>query len=531
MQLCNQSLWLSALIAATSLTALPAVAVTQSGAPVVKSQQGAVEGMLKEGYLQFKGIPYAQPPVGALRWQPPVEPANRKGMLKADHFGNTCATKLTLGGFGPTSDSEDCLYLNVYTPANISEKEAGKLPVMVWIPGGGLGSGSGNEYNPVELVADNVIVVTMNYRLGMFGFFAHPALAKEGHKTINYGMMDQQAALTWVNKNIDAFGGDKNNITLFGESAGGHSVLAQMASPDANGLFQKAIISSGSFSLIQPTVGEATQIGELVAKNVGCTGMNDEKTAACLRAVPAKTILEKGVNYMTTAQVVTDGDVMPLSLKEAFSTGKYNQIPVINGFNTNEGTFFAAMMELDSGKPINKQSYRDGLTAFFGEKDAEKLMTIADLPDTKANLGANYADFFGRAKFICRTPLINNLLAERTPVYSYEFADKTAPQFAAPVSFPYNAAHTSDLQYIFRDFKGATGSLHPLNTKQQALSSAMVGYWTNFAKTGNPNAEGLPLWANYTPEQENTLYLSPEKIKMTNNISQRFNCGEFRGIL
>lgn len=531
MQRYNQSLWLPALIAAASLTAVPAIAAAQSGAPVALSQQGAVEGILKDGYFQFKGIPYAQPPVGDLRWQPPVEPANRTGTLKADHFGNTCATKLTLGGFGPVSDSEDCLYLNVYTPANISKKDAEKLPVMVWIPGGGLGSGSGNEYNPVELVADNVIVVTMNYRLGMFGFFSHPALAKEGHKTINYGTMDQQAALTWVNKNIDAFGGDKNNITLFGESAGGHSVLAQMASPAAKGLFQKAIISSGSFSLVQPTIAEATQTGELVAKNVGCTGMNDEKTAACLRAVPTKTILDKGVNYMTTAQVVTDGEVIPLSLKEAFSTGKYNQVPVINGFNTNEGTFFAAMMELDSGKPIDKQSYRGGLTAFFGEKDADKLMTIADLPDTKANLGANYADFFGRAKFICRTPLINNLLAERSPVYSYEFADKTAPQFAETVSFPYKAAHTSDLQYIFRDFKGATGSLHPLNAKQQMLSSAMVGYWTNFAKTGNPNSEGLPLWENYTPKQENTLYMSPEKIIMTDNISQQFNCSEFKGIL
>lgn len=524
---------LSAFFAVTGLATLvtPMATSAQSSSPVVQSQQGAIEGVLKDGYFQYKGIPYAQPPINNLRWQPPVEATNRKDVLKADHFGNTCATKLTLGGFGPTSDSEDCLYLNVYTPAGINKKDSAKLPVMVWIPGGGLGSGSGNEYNPVELIADNVIVVTMNYRLGMFGFFSHPALAHEGHRTINYGTMDQQAALSWVNKNIDAFGGDKKNITLFGESAGGHSVLAQMASPAAKGLFQKAIISSGSFSLVQPTIKESTEIGELVAKNVGCTGMSNEKIAECLRAVPTKTILDKGVNYMTTAQVVTDGEVMPLSLEEAFRTGQYNQVPVINGFNTNEGSFFAAMMELDSGKPIDKQSYRGGLTAFFGEKDADKLMTIADLPDTKANLGQNYADFFGRAKFICRTPLINNLLAERSAVYSYEFADKTAPQFAKKVSFPYNAAHTSDLQYIFRDFSGATGSLNPLNAKQQVLSSAMVGYWTNFAKNGNPNAEGLPLWTSYTPKQEETLYLSTEQIKMTHNVSQTFNCDEFKGIL
>ena len=519
-----------AILSGLSVAAAPNTGFAQELSPVVHISDGTVEGAIKDGYLKFKGLPYAKPPVGDLRWTPPVEEEKWSGTLKANKFANTCATKLTLGGFGPTSTSEDCLYLNVYTPAVMPENES-KLPVMVWIPGGGLGSGSGNEYDASKLVNKNVIVVTMNYRLGMFGYFSHPALNHEGHKAINYGTMDQQAALAWVNKNIHAFGGDNNSVTLFGESAGGHSVLAQMASPGAKGLFNRAIVSSGSFSLKQPTVAEATQIGELVAKNVGCTEGTKEKMAECLRAVSTETILDKGVNYMTTAQVVTDGEVMPESLEKAFSSGHYNVVPVINGFNTNEGTFFAAMMEQDSGKPIDKAGYYQGLKAFFGENDANTLMKRVSLPAHQANLGQNYADFFGRAKFICRTPLMNNLLVKNTPVYSYEFADKTAPQFAKPVSFPYAAAHTSDLQYIFRDFKGATGELHKLNPAQEKLSALMVDYWTNFAKTGNPNAKGLPVWGTYQPKTESTLYLDTQNTKMVEGISKTFNCSEFSGVL
>lgn len=519
-----------AALAGLSITAMSANAFAQELSPVVQMSKGTIEGVKNDGYLQFKGIPYAKAPVGSLRWMPPVEEEKWSGTLKANHFANTCATKLTLGGFGPVSAAEDCLYLNVYTPAVLPENNS-KLPVMVWIPGGGLGSGSGNEYDASKLVSKNVIVVTMNYRLGMFGYFSHPALNHEGHKAINYGTLDQQAALKWVNKNIQSFGGDNHNVTLFGESAGGHSVLAQMASPGAKGLFNRAIVSSGSFSLKQPTVAEATKIGELVAKNVGCSEGTEEKMAECLRAVPTETILDKGVNYMTTAQVVTDGEVMPESLEAAFSSGRYNVVPIINGFNTNEGTFFAAMMELDSGKPIDNIGFYEGLKAFFGESDANTLIKRAAIPAKQVNLGQDYADFFGRAKFICRTPMMNNLLAKNTPVYSYEFADKTAPQFAKPVSFPYAAAHTSDLQYIFRDFHGTTGELHKLNPAQEKLSILMVDYWTNFAKTGNPNAKGLPVWGVYHPQTESTLYLHTQNTKMIEGISKTFNCDEFAGVL
>lgn len=519
-----------AALAGLSITTMSANAFAQELSPVVQMSKGTIEGVKNDGYLQFKGIPYAKAPVGSLRWMPPVEEEKWSGTLKANHFANTCATKLTLGGFGPVSAAEDCLYLNVYTPAVLPENNS-KLPVMVWIPGGGLGSGSGNEYDASKLVSKNVIVVTMNYRLGMFGYFSHPALNHEGHKAINYGTLDQQAALKWVNKNIQSFGGDNHNVTLFGESAGGHSVLAQMASPGAKGLFNRAIVSSGSFSLKQPTVAEATKIGELVAKNVGCSEGTEEKMAECLRAVPTETILDKGVNYMTTAQVVTDGEVMPESLEAAFSSGRYNVVPIINGFNTNEGTFFAAMMELDSGKPIDNIGFYEGLKAFFGESDANTLIKRAAIPAKQVNLGQVYADFFGRAKFICRTPMMNNLLAKNTPVYSYEFADKTAPQFAKPVSFPYAAAHTSDLQYIFRDFHGTTGELHKLNPAQEKLSILMVDYWTNFAKTGNPNAKGLPVWGVYHPQTESTLYLHTQNTKMIEGISKTFNCDEFAGVL
>jgi para-nitrobenzyl esterase len=518
------------LMSISTMVMASTLAYAQPQSATIKVEQGIVEGVIENGYLQFKGLPYAAPPVGNLRWYPPVAPANWKGIFKADHYASPCATKLTLGVFAQASNSEDCLYLNIYTPQGAKESEK-KLPVMVWIPGGGLATGSGNIYDPINLINKDVIVVAINYRLGLFGFLSHPALNNEGHPAVNYGILDQQAALSWVNKNIDKFGGDKDNITIFGESAGAHSVLAQLASPGAKGLFQRAIVSSGYYSQTQSTITEANQVGEQVAASVGCSGLAEKEAAACLRRIPTEKLLNTNVNLNAMDQVTVDGNVIPYPFKEAFKSGHYNQVPIINGFNTDEGKFFAAMMEQALGKTIDKQDYYNGLVTFFGKERADKLMALSPLNPKEKNFGETYGKLFGRVKFICYMPPANTLLAQKTAVYSYQFADISAPQYSKPVSFPYGASHTSDLQYIFKNFHGARGDIHPLNPQQEKLSKMMVSYWVNFAKTGNPNGERLPKWTPYTVDTEATLYFGNKKVIMTDNISKTFNCAQLTSVL
>jgi para-nitrobenzyl esterase len=241
-----------------------------------------VQGTNSAGMLRFLGIPYAAPPVGALRWKPPTAAAAWTTVRDASTFASHCAQ--IAGPFGTASASEDCLYLNVYTPST----GPGPFPVMVWIHGGALVTGESDDYDPSALVAQGVAVVTLNYRLGPLGFLSHPALSAEaGGASGNYGLMDQQAALQWVQTNIKAFGGDPANVTVFGESAGGLSTFSQIASPLAAGLFQKAIVESGSYNLTPPDLATAQTWGTNFATGAGCT----DQSAACLRALPVATIL------------------------------------------------------------------------------------------------------------------------------------------------------------------------------------------------------------------------------------------------
>lgn len=495
----------------------------------VVTDKGDVQGFIKDGYRQFKGIPYAKPPVDALRWQPPAENDPWVGKREATRFANTCATNISLAGFGPTSVAEDCLYLNVDTPQVINPDK--KLPVIVVIPGGGLRSGSGNEYTMTKLVNQDTIVVSLNYRLGIFGYFSHPALDTEGHPAINYGTMDQQAALRWVKKNIAHFGGDSNNVTLYGESAGGQAVLTQMVSPGAAGLFQKAIVSSGSYALDQLSVEQSRKFGVQLAQRVGCGDTRGAEAAACLRKLPTQTFLDNGIESIpgmaANADAATiDGEVLPVSFREAFSSGQYNKVPVISGSNYDEGSFFVGLMELQAGKPLNLVSFTEGLRGSFSEEKVEKMLQILKSEPSSANVGADYARLFGRAKFLCSAPQTSDLLIKQVPVYGYLFADRNSQTMIPPVSFPYGAAHINDLQYIFNDFHGTTGILKKLDQKQAELSSVMVSYFTNFAKTGNPNAEGLPTWDLYKSQDESIIMLEPGpgKVRMMTGMSKLFDC-------
>src|SRR5271169_5398989 len=262
-------LTLGALIAAApaaSASTLGQPAAASASGPVAGTANGPVRGLANGAVDEFLGIPYAAPPVGALRWQPPQPAASWSGVRDATQFAPHCPQSAS--PFGQASTSEDCLFLNVFTPSR--QQHGSGHPVMVWIHGGALVTGESNDYDPAGLVADGVTVVTINYRIGALGFLAHPALADAKGQSGDYGLMDQQAALRWVQRNIASFGGNPHHVTIFGESAGGLSTLSQVASPQAKGLFEKAIVESGSYNLTQASLASAESAGETFATNAGC---------------------------------------------------------------------------------------------------------------------------------------------------------------------------------------------------------------------------------------------------------------------
>jgi len=310
------------------------------------------------GVLAYFGIPYAAPPVGSLRWMPPQPHGKWQGVFAANKiFGNFCSQP---DGTGGTIGDEDCLALNVYTP-NVKKNSQNKapLPVMVWIHGGSLTTGASYIFDPSPLVTQgNVIVVTINYRLGYLGFFAHPAIDAEGHLNGNYGLMDQQFALQWVKRNIGAFGGDPNNVTMFGESAAAQSVYYNLASPTAENLFQKAIDESGAilefrdyYDFIVPlatgeTIGTSlVPSGESIASSVNC----GSQTASCLRGVPASTLVLQDPALLWP---FVDGTVLTMTPTAAFASGQFNQVPVISGGNHDEWRFQVASQYDSNGHPL-----------------------------------------------------------------------------------------------------------------------------------------------------------------------------------
>ena len=290
----------------------------------------------------FLGLPYAAPPTGNLRWRPPQPAAAWSGVRDATTFGPSCPQAPS--PFAPPGQfSEDCLYLNVYTPA--ARSSFGGRPVLVWIHGGGLVQDGARDYDGTKLAADGVVVVTINYRLGALGFLAHPALASHGAAG-NYGLMDQQAALRWVQRNIARFGGDPGNVTIAGQSAGGLSVLAQMVSPGARGLFQRAIVQSGTFALNQRPLAVAEAAGETFATAVGCA----DQSAACLRSAPVSDLV---ANFGVEIPGVVDGAVLTQPIGTALARGQFARVPVINGITHDEELLFVDGLKLTVSQGTN----------------------------------------------------------------------------------------------------------------------------------------------------------------------------------
>ena len=498
----------------TTETAVAAQAA--SGGPVAVTGTGLVRGTVAGATDQFLGIPYAAPPVGALRWAPPQPAAHWSGIRPATSFAPHCPQSAS--PFGLASTSEDCLFLNVFRPA----RGPAHRPVMVWIHGGALVTGESDGYDPANLARRGVVVVTINYRLGALGFLAEGALAAQpGGPAGNYGLMDQQAALRWVHRNIARFGGDPHNVTIFGESAGGLSVLSQVVSPGARGLFQRAIVESGAYALTEQPLARAEQAGAAFAAKTGCAKDTDAETAACLRGLPVATILAN--QNATGYQPDLDGTVLTQSIGTALASGQFSRVPIINGSNHDEWRLFVALDTLTGQPPVTAANYVTsisnelGLPASVAQQVASEY-PVSSFPSAPEAMGAAGTD----GVFACPALAVDLDAAKFVPVHAYEFSDENAPErFLPPLGFPYGAAHASEIQYLFDIAAAIPGSL---TAGQQKLAMAMRTYWTGMALLGTPNLPAVPFWPAFRAGSQQMISLVPPQPQATRGFAAAHHC-------
>ncbi len=443
---------------------------------VITTESGPVRGAIGATTVTFLGIPYAEAPVGDLRWRPPHARARWTGVRDALQFGKHCPQP---GSAPDASASEACLFLNVYVPKSPDGELVRKSvrPVMVFIHGGAHASGASESYDPVPLVdTGGVIVVTLNYRLGPLGFLAHPAFDAESHTTGNYGLMDQQLVLRWVQANAGGFGGDAQNVTVFGESAGGLDVISHIASPLSAGLMSRAIVQSGSYQLITPSLATSESQGIAFAVQVGCA----DQMAACLRS---KTIAELMANAGNAYnQSTVDGQVLPRTQLAALLTGTFNHVPVLHGANSHEGRFFLP-------PTLDESGYQTVLSLIAAATGKSAAQVIAAYPlDAFPSPFEAASAAYGDAAYACTGLVANSTLSQSVPAYAYEFDDAAAS--------PLGAMHSAELKYLFNvNFGGPQVGPSSLPGSSQVLAATIRNYWTNFARSGSPNASGLAEWA------------------------------------
>lgn len=474
----------------------------------VQTTAGMVEGTTSaDGKIRvFKGIPYAAPPVGDLRWKEPQPVAAWEGVRKATEFGARCMQARVYDDmvFRDNGPSEDCLHLNVWTTA---AKPGAKLPVMVWIYGGGFQAGATSEprQDGEHLARKGVVVVSMDYRLGIFGFFSHPGLTAESphHASGNYGLLDQAAALKWVHENIAAFGGDADKVTIFGESAGSFSVSAQMASPVAKGFVHAAIGESGAFfgkTLKAKPLAESEKRNAVFSEELGL------KSISQLRAVDAQKLVDavvKGNNTFRFGPNI-DGYFMPSSAYEIYSHGAQACVPLLAGWNHDEGDYHGFF----GAEKVSKENYAAKIRQRFGDSAAEAMKLFPGDSDEQAKSSAGLlssADFIalGTWKWI-----EVHLETGRSAVFRYEFDQPLPlPEGHAPDAEAY-ANHSGEIEFVF----GTLDSKKlPWGPEDYKLSEAMGNYWSNFAKTGNPNGAGVPEWPRYEKKSGyRVMYLAPK---------------------
>jgi para-nitrobenzyl esterase len=474
----------------------------------VMTEQGKVRGKTLNGgkVKAFLGLPYAAPPVGDLRWKAPEPPAKWKGERDAASFGAHCAQNHVFDDmvFQDSGPSEDCLFLNVYAPAGSTAKS--KLPVMFWIHGGGHKAGASSEprHNGDFLPTRGVVLVTINYRLGVFGFLATEDLAKETNGAAgNYGLLDMVAALQWVKANIKKFGGDPDNVTIFGESAGSSAVCTLMASPMAKGLFQKAIgESGGALSDTRPSnslEAREKEEGEWVT-SLGVTSLQELRalsTAKILDAVKSKT----SDDFPT----VVDGKLLTEPVADTYAASRQAHVPLLAGWNRDENSSLANGMTVEKWKAYAAEHFEEGAEEFLklypGETDEQASRSAA-------GYGSDKFIAFGTWKWIEA-----HRKTGESPVYRYHFELAALPS----KYHPYTAAfHSDDIEYIFGTLDTRPGET--IRPEDRKLSEQMMSYWTNFAKTGDPNGPGLPEWPRYGKNDElihldSTITSGPDTLR------------------
>jgi para-nitrobenzyl esterase len=493
-----------------SLAGLAAVgaATAQQTTTVVRVDSGQLQGAMEDGVVSYKGIPFAAPPAGDLRWRPPQPVAPWTGVRPASEFGANCMQ----GRFGPPqaaganaapAPSENCLFLNVWRPA--SAAAPARLPVMVWIHGGGFTGGSGSSPTGSQFAKQGVVLVSINYRLGRFGFFAFPALSRERPDETkgNYAYMDQIAALQWVKRNIAALGGDPNNVTIFGFSAGGVSVHSLLASPMARGLFHKAIAESGgsrdSVLTARPLREDgvdpnypvsAETIGIEFARSMGIEG-TDQAAMARLRALSADEVLRgapaqpgaRGPSYETTP--ILDGKLITETAETAYKAKRQPRVPIMVGSNS-----------ADTAGNRVRATTKEQFFARFGKwSDQAKAAYDPDGMTDLATMVTRANDDFGQAepaRFAA-----NAFAANGSPAYRYRFSYVPT---AMREQMRAGAPHGGEIGFVFGTLTARPGST--LSAEDQAVSRMAQSYWVNFAKTGDPNGAGLPAWPRHDPSKD-----------------------------
>ncbi|WP_128548496.1 carboxylesterase/lipase family protein [Larkinella soli] len=490
---------------------LAAQTVVAQNAPRVKTTNGTLEGIQEpSGIRSFKGVPFAQPPVGDLRWREPQPVKNWTGVRKADKFGPRAMQRPIFGDMNFRSDgvSEDCLYLNVWTPAK-SEKE--RLPVLVYFYGGGFVAGDGSEprYDGESMARKGIVAVTVNYRLTVFGFMAHPELTKESPNKAsgNYGLMDQSEALRWVQKNITAFGGDPKKVTIAGESAGSMAVSAQMASPLARNLIAGAIGESGSVmgTLTPVPLAEAEKVGEQFAAGIGA------KSLAELRAMPATQILEATAKPGAARfPIAVDGYFFPKAPLAIFEAGEQAKVPLLLGWNSEEGSYRGVLGQdaptaENFAKAVQKlygTRAEEVLKQYAGSSEEEIMQAATDLAsdrfigystwkwgDLHIRTGGNkpvYRYFYTRPR-----PDMTPEMGNATPGLAGGVIRSNDPNAPKPPKAK-GAVHSAEIEYAMGNL--STNKVYAWTPEDYKVSEVMQNYFANFIKTGNPNGSGLPNW-------------------------------------
>ncbi|HYM36675.1 MAG TPA: carboxylesterase family protein [Steroidobacteraceae bacterium] len=474
------SLVFAACVAWSQQTQIPGGATAVPPAldgPVVKTEQGKVQGFVANGVAVFRGLPFAAPPVGDLRWREPKAPPKWSDVRAANVYGGNC------------QQVEDCLYLNIYMPANATLKS--KLPVMVWIHGGAFVFGSGATYDGTQFAKQDVVVVTVNYRLGRAGWFAHPALTSENPKGLlgNYGVMDQVAALRWVQENIKDFGGDTKNVTIFGESAGAISINYLMLAPQARGLFHKAIAESGFGRMLpQPLHGDAQsaeQVGAAFAERMNVKGI-DAAAAKALRELSWQQLTggQGGIGAADAPRPIADGKMIVESAVEGFSKGKQTRVPYLVGGNSDEASLTRRSTNAVDRFAAITNRREEFLSAFDPDKSGNADRIVARLVTDVSISEPDRALARAHAKL-------------GLPVYVYHFS--YIPISTRDTSF--GLAHGGEISYVFNNPRAGTS----FDEEGKPIAEAANKYWAAFAKMSDPSSAGGPQWPKFTANDESLM--------------------------